>query len=271
MPIKAPSFLMAVAVVVSFGTMTGAMAGTALAAKADTSQPALDAATRAQLEASLDAAKLQEKALIQELRDEQEVAGKDMALLWQAAVERSATLRYAIERLSQRDATGKPVSNDSVTRRLLSSIARIGGVASAVWTGNPLGMMGGNFITQALAPMPTSENELPVTETDMLILAKEVEGLQNNLLQTYLDYRHARVRWQQARLALDEFKQLRARTSSETPDDAMAATLGKNMTQAWELEVARTQQAYISARDALSLMTGAEAVAVIEQGDASHG
>ena len=65
------------------------------------------------------------RQLSQELTEDQTADLSHLTLLWQSAVERSQSIRYAIDKLSSKDASGKAVKNDNATKKLLNSIAQI--------------------------------------------------------------------------------------------------------------------------------------------------
>jgi hypothetical protein len=137
----------------------------------------------------------------QTIRDEEEEALADIAMLWEAAVSRSGTIRFAIEKLSRKDATGEPVEATGFTKRMVNSIIRLGGVAGSMWTGTPAGVLGGSAIQQAINGDPTHSALNRVTDADMLILAKEVEALQSDMINRYYEYTHAADQWQLAQQA----------------------------------------------------------------------
>jgi hypothetical protein len=137
---------------------------------------------------------LEDRAIYNELRDDEEGAISDIGMLWQAAVERSGTIRYAIEKLSRRDATGKPVDSDSFTKRALQNLVHLGGVAGSMWTGTPAGLIGSGMIQDIMSGSPQDSALSKVTDADMVILAKEVEALQTEIIRLYYSYRHARER-----------------------------------------------------------------------------
>ena len=139
-----------------------------------------------------------EHAVQNEVRDEEELSAKNLAMLWQAAVERSSTIRYAIEKLSRRDATGKPVAGDPMTKRVMQSIIHLGGVAGTIMTGSPVGVLGGGMVQELLQGDPQDPIKVRVSDADMLILAREVESLQSQLMTTYYTYVHKQQQYQLA-------------------------------------------------------------------------
>jgi hypothetical protein len=225
--------------------------------------------TRQDIERLTKALNEQSQAVFNELKDDQELASKDIAMLWQAAVERSGTIRYAIEKLSRKDATGKPVSNDGLTKRLLQSAARVGGVAGSMWTGTPAGILGGNMVEQLMATSPTDPSQMRITDADMLILAKEVDALQSQVIETYYQYRQAEERWkiaQEAATTLEKQyeKHQHAKNRRAAVDQALKPLMD-SMIQTAEQEENNHKQAYVNARNALGLLVGGDALLALEQ------
>jgi hypothetical protein len=193
-----------------------------------------------------------------EAGDRQPDIAKDMALLWQSAVERSGTIRYAIEKLSRRDATGKPIQA-SFNQRLLQSVVHLGGVAGTLVTQNPAGMMGGSILQDALKADPTQAGQL-ISDADMVILAKAVETLQYDLMAHYMDYCRQEAVWQVGKNAVRALT-IQARRAENNPDAALYVDL---LVQTAAQDEQRLKQEFISARNALSLLVGSDALVALE-------
>lgn len=211
----------------------------------------------------------QNQAIFNELKDEEETSTKDVAMLWQSAVERSGTIRYAIEKLSRRDATGKPVANDSFTKRMLQSIARVGGVAGSVWTGNPAAMMSGGMVEQLIQGDPTDPALVRVTDADMLILAKEVESLQSLVIESYYSYKHTQERWQisqEAIKTLDKYhKTYNESDRSNTAEAIAIRPIIDSLFQTAQHDEQTAKQAFVQSRNALGLLVGGDALVALEK------
>lgn len=232
----------------------------------------LSPATQQELQRLSQAMQEQNQAIFNELKDEEELFIQDIAMLWQAAVERSGTIRYAIEKLSRRDATGKPVTGDSFTKRILQSAARVGGVASSVWSGTPTGMLGGSMVEDMLRGNPQDPSQMRITDADMLILAKEVEALQSHVIETYYEYRHARQRWKISQEATSNLLRFQERfeenpAATNNVEKLALAPVVDSLIQSAHQEEAAAKQAFVHARNALGLVVGAEALLALEQAD----
>lgn len=239
-------------------------------ALADLDTSKLSPETQAELKRLGNALHEQNQAIYNELKDDEELSVKDIAMLWQAAVERSGTIRYAIEKLSRRDATGKPVANDSFTKRMLQSIARVGGVAGSVWSGNPAGILGGNMVEEMMRGNPQDPAMAKVTDADMLILAKEVESLQSQVIESYYEYRHAQERWKISQQATESLQKFHEKfndpdTPAQKPEHLALQPLVESLFQSARQEESSAKQGFVHARNALGLLVGADALVALEQ------
>lgn len=232
----------------------------------ETASAKLDLKTRKNMNLLADTLQEQDKAIYNEIRDEEELSMANIGMLWEAAVERSGTIRYAIEKLSRRDATGKPVEGDNFSKRMLGNLVHLGGVAGSMWTGTPAGLIGSNMIQDIMTGTPQDPTTTRVTDADMVILAKEVEELQSNLITLYYNYKHAKEK-----LALAEEAQ---RTINKHCDYAAAETnpqtealkpLMQSLVESAHQDVLNAQQNLASSRSALSGVVGPAAVAALDE------
>lgn len=125
-----------------------------------------------------------------ELQDEMKDMLSDLNILWNAAVERSETIRFAILKLSNPD--GK-IDKTSSVKRILSPLA---GAASVIGlgTGDPItatsAIFSGNFLNSFLSEDNARLNSQlsRVTDTDLVLLAQETDNLQQKLVNLYCNY-----------------------------------------------------------------------------------
>jgi len=226
----------------------------------------LNPQTRLELNRLTESLHAEDKAVNNELRDDEELSFTDIGMLWEAAVERSGTIRYAIEKLSRRDATGKPVDNDSFTKRVVQNMVHLGGVAGSMWTGSPAGMIGSNMVQDLISGSPQDSALSRVTDADMVILAKEVEALQAQLIEQYYTYRQAQERLtmsREASVTIEKYYEHASRTSNSTTDTLQP--LMQSMLDNAKQEEQNAIQNYNSSRSALSMVVGPDAIAALDQ------
>jgi outer membrane protein TolC len=95
----------------------------------------------------------------------------------------------------------------------------------------------------------------------MLILAKDVEALQNQILDAYFNYRNARDRLKIAQKATQTMNQYFSKTKIDNPSlETLMQALYDNV----RLEESTSQQDYISKRNTLSMLVGPDAVAALD-------
>ena len=228
----------------------------------------LDPATRNTMNRLSEALHQEDKAIYNELRDDEELSVTDIGMLWEAAVERSGTIRYAIEKLSRKDATGKPVDNDSFSKRVVQNLVHLGGVAGTMWTGTPAGLIGSNMVQNIMSGNPQESALSQVTDADMVILAKEVEALQSQLITLYYNYRHAKERLTLAQEANSTISKYYDHTSHIENSTAEALQpLIQSIYDNSKQDEQTAHQAYNSSKSALTLVVGPDAVAALEQGN----
>ncbi len=125
-----------------------------------------------------------------ELKDNKTEMLSDLNILWNAAVERNETIRFAILKLSSPD--GK-VEKTSSIKKILTPLT---GVASmiGVGAGDPItaasSIIGGGMINNFLSSDNEKLNEYlsKVTDADLVLLAQETDNLQQKLVNLYCNY-----------------------------------------------------------------------------------
>jgi gas vesicle protein len=228
----------------------------------------LDPQTRESFNKLSESIRQEDRAIYNELRDDEETSVSDIGMLWEAAVERSGTIRYAIEKLSRRDATGKPVENDGFSKRMVQSLVHLGGVAGSMWTGSPTGVLGASMVNDLMRGNPQDDPALSrVTDADMVILAKEVETLQAKLIQKYYAYRHAKeclALAEEANATIGKYFDHAGTLKDESAETIQ--TLMQSFYDSSRQDVGNAQQAYASAKTDLSSLVGPDAIAALDQG-----
>jgi hypothetical protein len=228
----------------------------------------------------------QHRLLYQELRDDDESALADVGVLWQTAIERSGTIRFAIEKLSRKNAVGDDPNDTGFAQQMVKQVARLGGVAGSMWTGTPAGLIGGGIVEDVIQTpgKQLAASQMRVTDADMVLLAKEVEALQGELIAAYYDYRHANQRLESAleaqqelaryerllprsvqkALATGSTKAHRHNTSEATNTAALVAPLITSVVANVNDLTRQAQQEVLSAKEALTLLVGPEAMIALE-------
>ena len=126
------------------------------------------------------------------LLDEKEMMG-DLTLLWQGAASKSDTISFALYKLSNPE-EDKP--DEKSVKKVLLNIASLSTLVGA-GMGNPLlatGSMLGSSIFGIMSQDTKALNYkyTRVTDSDMIILIRKVEDLQQNTVNLYYDYMTAK-------------------------------------------------------------------------------
>lgn len=125
-----------------------------------------------------------------ELKNEEEQILADLRILWQYAVENSDTIKFAIYKLSDPKGDLKNADENKI-KKLLKPITGITPFVAAA-SGSPIAagssIIGGTFMNDILSEDRYNKHLEKVTDADLVILAKSIEDLQNNLVITYYEY-----------------------------------------------------------------------------------
>lgn len=135
------------------------------------------------------------KEIKDEIDDEKDDNLADLRILWQSAIERSETIKFAILKLSNPD--GDKVKTSAV-KKILSPLAN---VAPLIGMGTPNvaagtgAMFGGSLLNSILADDSFINNKLSrVTDSDLVLLSQEIDSLQQKLVTLYKNYTDSRER-----------------------------------------------------------------------------
>lgn len=115
----------------------------------------------------------------------------DLSILYNSAVQRSETIKYAIYKLSNPE-ENKP--NESAIKKILKPIASFSSIAGTALSANPYMASGALIGGGLLNAFTTGDKEAnykftKVNDADMVLLVKKIDELQKNLLNNYMNYR----------------------------------------------------------------------------------
>ena len=241
---------------------------TTLPVKNTDNTPAVHPEMRKQLEVLSTAMHQEARTVGNDLRDDEDVAATDIAMLFQAAVEKNNAVRFAINKLSSRDETGKPVQNDGMIKRLVSGAAGLAGAAGSMVTGSPAAMMGGNMVQEMLSSDGgTDPYQHRVTDADLVLLAREIDKVQCEVIEKYYNYRYAKERAQlagESRQTVEKYMDQALKKDPAQTDTPMR-TIMETLSDSAHQDEDRIQQEYVTARNALVLLVGPETVLGMEE------
>lgn len=199
-----------------------------------------------------------------ELDEDSSKINYDLSILWNATINRSETMKYAIYKLSNPD-EDKP--SESSVKKILKPLANFSSIAGASVAGNPFAATGaliGGGLANAFMKDDKEVNYRfsKVSDADMVLLVRKIDTLQKKLLDLYADYKTK--------------QQLLAMTQENYKKREEIYQLSQNKTQE-ELVIAdvyyrnaktnmqRAQDEYNTSRAILENLVGNEALKKIEE------
>lgn len=198
-----------------------------------------------------------------ELKEEENSILGDLRILWQYAVENSETIKFAIYKLSDPKGDIKK-ADESKLKKLLKPISGITPFVAAT-AGNPIAagssIIGGTFMNDVLSEDKYRNHFEKVTDADLVILAKAIEDLQNNLVTTYYEYIISKKILTYADVNLQNRKQL-CDSLIEAPEETVVIA-----DTFYREALARQNQAQANLllkRAALEQLVGNDAILIIE-------
>lgn len=201
--------------------------------------------------------------VIYELDEDSSKINSDLAVLWNATVSRSETMKYAIYKLSNPD-EDKP--NESTMKKILKPIANFSSIAGASVAGNPFvatsALIGGGLANAFMK----DDKELnyrfsKVSDADMVLLVRKIDTLQKKLLDLYVDYK---TKQQLAKMTQENFEKREEiyKLSQNKPQEELviADVYYRNA----KTNAQRAHDEYMTSRAILENLVGLEALKKIE-------
>lgn len=227
--------------------------------------PTFDPTTKKKVKAHDSDIKKQAEVVELELRGEEKQALRDLRVLWSAAVEKSTTIRLAIQKLSNPDESEK-VKQSALTKFLspLASLAPMAMMASSSATQTAGALVGGSMLGTLSSDVDNNYNRafLHVSDFDLIMLARSVDELQSRLVVTYYEYVHSIERLEEAEKALVNAEKLNKQVKGS--DNFAATTASSAFYGEAKQNHLNAKHNFLSARTALEQLTGNNAIVYIE-------
>lgn len=201
--------------------------------------------------------------LAKELNKEKEPMLNDLQFLWVAAVERSETIKFAILKLSNPD--GEKVEENKFKKFLMPIASATPMIAAAASPATAAAsMLGGGLLGSLLSDnnAKITAHMTKVSDADLIILAKEIDDLQQKLVVLYYNYMTAQKLYDCAsRNAWLRKKDYLKYNSSNSAKLLLADTFYQ---EALDVKY-KSHQDFISARVELEQFVGISAVLELEK------
>ncbi len=201
--------------------------------------------------------------VIYELDEDSATINSDLAVLWNATVSRSETMKYAIYKLSNPD-EDKP--NESTMKKILKPIANFSSIAGASVAGNPFvatsALIGGGLANAFMK----DDKELnyrfsKVSDADMVLLVRKIDTLQKKLLDLYVDYK---TKQQLAKMTQENFEkreEIYKLSQNKSQEELVIADVYYRNAKT---NAQRAHDEYMTSRAILENLVGLEALKKIE-------
>jgi len=201
--------------------------------------------------------------ILADLAEEEPLISRDLEILWLGVAQKSETIKYAIYKLSNPD-EDKPSSG--ILKKIIRPVASLSTIAGTAFSTNPFvasgALIGGNL----LGGITTDSKELNyrfsrVSDTDMVLLVRKIDKLQERLLENYIDYKKKKLIYERALKNLEEREKIYNASQKKPKEELIIADVYYRNAQNFASK-AKTQ--FWIARQALEQFAGTEALKQIE-------
>lgn len=125
----------------------------------------------------------------EDLKDENAENLEDLSELWQAAVAKNETIRFAILKLSNPDGDHNKKNVLKTILTPLTSVAPLIGLNSGNTAASGGAILGSGLLSSMLADDSVLNRQLSrVTDSDLIMLAQQIDTLQQKLVDLYYNY-----------------------------------------------------------------------------------
>lgn len=187
---------------------------------------------------------------------------ENLRILWQSTIENSETIRFAIYKLS--NPNGEEEKRGIVKKVLspISSVAPIFGLGCGNVIAGSSTIIGGGLLNSVLSDDTFVNNKLSrVTDTELVLLAQQTDGLQEKLVKLYFDYKNALERLQKVNQIVDHRFELYQKAQKKTVEEISIADVFYR--EAVDLQY-ETKQEVLKNRTTLEQLVGNDTLIEVE-------
>ena len=198
-----------------------------------------------------------------ELEMDSSEINSDISVLWNAAMNRSETMKYTIYKLSNPD-EDKP--NESTMKKILRPIANFSTLAGASVAGDPFmatgALIGGGLVNAFMKDDKEVNYQFSkVSDADMVLLVRKIDDLQKKLLDLYVDYK---TKEKLAEMTEENFKkreEIYKASQNKTREELVIADVYYRNAK---IDFQRAKDEFLTSRAILENLVGVEALRQIE-------
>jgi hypothetical protein len=200
--------------------------------------------------------------LLSEIDDLEPTLLPELEILWRGTLQRNSSIQLALEKMAEKTGQLKHKDRSAWTQNMLRGLVQIGGFGGAALAGNPAPLLGSAFITRATAPDTVAKELTKVTSADLVILTREIEETQSQLLLNFLSYRQSCESYKQQLQAIEQHHALAKSLPQDNPDvtDLLRTT---SLQSSFELQ--QIEGKLQSNRQVLVLLSGENAVKEVDK------
>lgn len=188
----------------------------------------------------------------------------DLAVLWNATLARSETMKYTVYKLSNPD-EDKP--NESTMKKILKPIANFSSIAGASVAGDPFvatsALIGGGLVNAFMKDDKEFNYRFSkVSDADMVLMVRKIDTLQKKLLDLYVDYK---TKQQLANMTKENFKKREEaylKAQNKTKEELVIADVYYRNAKS---DAQKAQDDYLTSRAILENLVGIDALEKIEK------
>ena len=198
--------------------------------------------------------------ITEELSSGREQMLRELSTLWVSAVQKSDTVYFAIMKLS--NPNGEEVNKNGF-KKIMEPIIGAAPLVGQAFV-NPALTAGSIIGSNVMGSMMDNSAKLrlsKVNDADLVILAREIDELQEKLILNYMSYKGAKEEYELAiKIAEERKKEYEAMDKKNSPNTILANTF---YTEALDYQY-KARQEFLMKRVVLEQMVGAEALNEIE-------
>ena len=203
--------------------------------------------------------------IIDEMDSDSRKVLSDLSILYNSAIQRSETIKYAIYKLSNPE-ENKP--DEGIIKKIIKPVASFSSIAGTAMSNNPY-MAAGALIGGSLVGAITSDDKkvnykfTKVNDADMVILVRKIDELQKKLLFLYMDYISNKELYNMAQDNLNKRKIMyeTVQNNGTREEIIVADTFYRNAQE----YLTKAKAKYDLSRTILENLTGPEALLEIEK------
>jgi len=197
--------------------------------------------------------------MLSEMETEEPQIFPPVEILWRNALQRDPTLQLALQKMAEKTGRVKPQDKANWTNAMLKGLVQAGGIGGSIMAGNPGPLMGSSILNRMSAPAEENKALTTVTSADLVILAREIEEAQVQLVFNFLKYRQAVQEHDKIQTDLETL-QSQSKTASADISQILQATLSDQ-----NLKLQHVQDNLMAYRNLLVLAAGGPAMNQVDQ------